>query len=146
MWLSVVMVKIYRIVNQSPKIIAVSEFKDEYEDEVIQRWGDSPSYAQSKERTSKYSHKDFQAAKVDQEAVTEKFAYAFGNSLGASSKQAQQAVVEHRAAISKWFYECSVQMQKNLALIYVQDPRFKKYYDDRVRGLAQFVHDAIMAQ
>ena len=47
------------MVNQSPKIITVSESKDEYEDEVIQRWGDSPAYAQSKERTSKYSHKFF---------------------------------------------------------------------------------------
>jgi len=30
--------------------------------------------------------------------------------------------------------------------MYVADARFKKYYDDRVYGLAQYVHDAIMAQ
>ncbi|MFM1906037.1 MAG: TipAS antibiotic-recognition domain, partial [Actinomycetota bacterium] len=28
----------------------------------------------------------------------------------------------------------------------ITDERFKKYYDDRANGLAQFVHDAIMAQ
>jgi hypothetical protein len=30
--------------------------------------------------------------------------------------------------------------------MYIADERFKKYYDDRANGLAQFVHDAIMAQ
>jgi hypothetical protein len=37
-------------------------------------------------------------------------------------------------------------MQRNLALMYIGDERFKKYYDGRVRGLAQYVHDAIMTQ
>lgn len=37
-------------------------------------------------------------------------------------------------------------MQKNLALMYVSDERFKKHYDDRAQGLAQYVHDVIMAQ
>ena len=119
---------------------------DKYEDEVKERWGDTEAYAESKSRTSKYSHADFAAAKVDQEAATELFVYAFGNSLPVSSEKAQAAVVAHRTAISKWFYECSVEMQKNLAVMYVQDPRFKKYYDGRVNGLAQYVHDAIMAQ
>ena len=118
----------------------------EYEEEVSERWGDTDAYRESKARTSKYSHADFAAAKVDQEAVTEQFAYAFGNSLAIDSPESQAAVIAHREAISKWFYECSVEMQKNLALMYVQDPRFKKYYDDRASGLAQYVHDAILAQ
>jgi hypothetical protein len=119
---------------------------NEFEEEVSERWGDTDQYRQSKERTSKYSHADFALAKVDQEAVTEAFAYAFGNSLTIDSAESQAAVIAHREAISKWFYDCSVEMQKNLALMYVQDPRFKKYYDDRARGLAQFVQDAILAQ
>jgi len=119
---------------------------DQFEDEVKERWGDTQAYAQSQSRTSKYTHEDFTAAKIDQEAATELFVYAFGNSLSPDSEKAQAAVAAHRAAISKWFYDCSVEMQKNLALMYVQDPRFKKYYDGRVNGLAQYVHDAIMAQ
>lgn len=119
---------------------------EQYDSEVQERWGDTEAYAQSKSRTSKYTHADFAAAKVDQEAATELFVYAFGNGLSVDSTEAQTAVVAHRDAISKWFYDCSVEMQKNLALMYVQDPRFKKYYDGRVNGLAQYVHDAIMAQ
>ena len=117
-----------------------------YEDEVGKRWGDTDAYRQSKAKTSKYSKKDFEAAKVDQEAATELFAYAFGNSLPIDSPKAQEAVRAHRDAITKWFYDCSIEMQKNLALMYIEDPRFKEYYDGRVRGLAQYVHDAVMAQ
>ena len=94
-----------------------------YEEEVQARWGDTDAYRQSTSKTSKYSKEDFAAAKVDQEAV-----------------------IAHRAAITKWFYDCSVEMQKNLAVMYVEDPRFKEYYDGRVKGLAQYVHDAIWAQ
>ena len=37
-------------------------------------------------------------------------------------------------------------MQKQLAIMYISDKRFKEYYDGRVCGLAQYVHDAIQAQ
>ncbi len=117
-----------------------------YEDEVDKRWRDTEAYRQSQARTSKYSKEDFQAAKVDQEAATELFVYAFGNSLPIDSPKAQEAVRAHREAITKWFYDCSIEMQKNLALMYLEDARFKEYYEGRVRGLALYVHDAIMIQ
>jgi hypothetical protein len=117
-----------------------------YEVEVKERWGDTDAYRQSKAKTSKYSKEDFEAAKVDQEAATELFVYAFGNSRPIDSPRTQEAVIAHREAITKWFYDCSVEMQKNLALMYIEDPRFKEYYDGRVRGLAQYVHDAIVNQ
>jgi len=119
---------------------------ESYESEAKERWGDTDAYAESSIRTSKYSSADFHAAKADQEAATELFVYAYGNSLDISSPEAQRAVVAHRDAITKWFYQCSVDMQKNLAIMYIEDARFKEYYDGRVRGLAQYVHDAIMAQ
>ena len=119
---------------------------NEYDQEVQERWGDTDAYRESQAKTSKYSKDDFQAAKVDQEAATEAFVYCFGNGKSVHSPEAQKAVVAHRDAISKWFYDCSPEMQKNLALLYISDERFKRYYDDRARGLAQYVHDAIMAQ
>ena len=119
---------------------------ESHEAEAQQRWGETDAYRESKAKTSKYTQADFQAAKADQEAATELFVYAFGNSLPINTPQAQDAVQAHRAAITKWFYECSIEMQKQLAVMYIEDARFKEYYDGRVRGLAQYVHDAIMAQ
>jgi hypothetical protein len=118
----------------------------QFESEVHERWGDTDAYRQSKAKTSKYSKEDFEAAKIDQEAATELFVYAFGNSLPIDSPKAQEAVTAHREAITKWFYDCTVEIQKNLAVMYIEDPRFKEYYDGRVRGLAQYVHDAIVVQ
>jgi hypothetical protein len=119
---------------------------NQYESEVQDRWGETDAYKQSTARTSKYTQDDFAAAKFDQEAATEMFVMAYGNGYSVRSDAAQAAVVAHRVAISKWFYECSVEMQKNLATMYLEDHRFKAYYDGRVRGLAQYVHDAIVAQ
>lgn len=119
---------------------------DQFEDEARERWGDTDAYKQSSVRTSRYTKDDFAAAKIDQEAATEMFVVAFGNSYSVTSEQAQAAVIAHRAAITKWFYDCSIEMQKNLAVMYIEDHRFKAYYDGRVRGLAQYVHDAILAQ
>ncbi|MEI7476908.1 MAG: TipAS antibiotic-recognition domain-containing protein [Actinomycetes bacterium] len=118
----------------------------EYENEAKERWGDTDAYKQSAARSSKYSKEDFNAEKVDQEAATELFVYAFGNSLPTDSEKTKAAVIAHREAITKWFYDCSIEMQKQLAVMYIKDPRFKEYYDGRVRGLAQYVHDAIQAQ
>jgi hypothetical protein len=119
---------------------------NEYDNEVHERWSNTDAYQQSQSKSSKYSKGDFEVAKVDQEAATELFVYAFGNSLPFDSDKTKEAVLAHRTAITKWFYDCSVEMQKNLAVMYVEDPRFKEYYDGRARGLAQYVHDAIQAQ
>ena len=37
-----------------------------FEDEVVERWGDTDAYRQSTSKTSKYTKEDFEAAKVDQ--------------------------------------------------------------------------------
>ena len=37
-------------------------------------------------------------------------------------------------------------MQRGLAEMYVADDRFRRTYDDRAPGLAQWVHDAILAE
>jgi hypothetical protein len=112
----------------------------------MERWGDTYAYRQSKARTAQYTSADFNAAKRDQEAATELFVSALRNHLAPTSGPAQEAVNAHRAAISKWFYNCSVEMRKNLTVMHIEDPRFKEYFDGCMRGLAQHVPDANTAQ
>ena len=146
-----------RIVESGPVAEVISKSKglvfdtislhmEKYENEAEVRWGHTEAFKESKKRTSGYTKADFQAAKNDQEAATELFVHALGNKLPVDSAEAQSAVKAHREAISKWFYPCSVDMQKQLALLYVEDQRFKEYYEGRLTGLAQYVHDAINAQ
>jgi hypothetical protein len=117
-----------------------------YEQEVRDRWGDTDAYKQSINKTAKYSKSDFAAAKAEQGAAVKIFLEAFREKLEPQSEKAQSAVLAHRDAITKWFYDCSIEMQMNLAVMYLQDSRFKKHYDDHASGLAQYIHDAIMAQ
>ena len=119
---------------------------DEYADEARDRWGDSDAYRQSARRTASYSKDDWLRIKAEGEAVTQRFADLFTAGASADGPQAAAAVREHREHISRWFYDCSPQMQRGLAEMYVTDDRFRRTYDDRAQGLAQWVHDAVLAE
>jgi len=119
---------------------------DIYEAEVKERWGSTDAYKQSKAKTATYSASDFNNAKLEQEAAVEIFLAAFNENLAVDSEKTRSAVNAHRNAITNWFYDCSIEMQKNLAQMYLADLRFKEHYDRYATGLAQYIHDAIMAQ
>jgi hypothetical protein len=47
--------------------------------------------------------------------------------------------------ISHWFYDCPHQMHVGLGEMYIADPRFTATYEKVAPGLAQYLHDAIVA-
>jgi MerR family transcriptional regulator, thiopeptide resistance regulator len=55
------------------------------------------------------------------------------------------AAEAHRAHISRWFYDVSYAMHRNLGRLYVEDSRFNAHYDEQAPGLARYAHDAIQA-
>ncbi|MGZ4613852.1 MAG: TipAS antibiotic-recognition domain-containing protein, partial [Kineosporiaceae bacterium] len=73
------------------------------------------------------------------------FAAALAAGLAADGPEARQVARDHREHISRWFYECTPQMQRGLAQMYVEDARFTRTYEDRGPGLARYVRDAILA-
>jgi MerR family transcriptional regulator, thiopeptide resistance regulator len=119
---------------------------DEYADEARDRWGDTDAYRQSAQRTARYGKDDWLRIKAEGEGVTQRFVELFAAGAPADDPEAAAAVREHREHISRWFYDCSAQMQRGLAEMYVTDDRFRRTYDDRADGLAQWVHDAILSE
>jgi hypothetical protein len=119
---------------------------DEYADEAQDRWGDTDAYRDSQQRAAGYSKDDWLRIKAEGEAVTRRFADLFAAGAAADGPEAAAAVREHREHISRWFYDCSPHMQRGLAEMYVADDRFRRNYDDRAPGLAQWVHDAVLAE
>ena len=117
----------------------------QYADEARDRWGDTDAYRQSHARTSAYGPEEWRAAREEWEQVTAEFASCLASGEPATGERAAAAAESHRAQISRWYYDCSYDMQVGLAEMYVADPRFTATYDDRAPGLAQFVHDAIVA-
>ncbi len=67
------------------------------------------------------------------------------NGLPADAPEAMDLAQEHRAHITKWFYDCSYEIHRGLGRMYVEDPRFKAHYDAIAPGLAGYSRDVFAA-
>ena len=117
----------------------------QYADEAKQRWGETDAYRQSMQRTSRYTKEDWLKIKQEQGDLQQRLVAAFQAGTTPDSEPAMDLAEEHRQQISRWFYDCGYDIHRGLAEMYLADPRFTKNYEDLAPGLAQWVHDAIVA-
>ena len=120
-------------------------FSDDYAREAEERWGDTDAWKQSQSRTARYTKADWQEVAAETEAVVQAFLDAKRRDEPADSTAATDAAERHRLSIDQRFYDCSREMHATIAEMYVTDERFRKTYDDREPGLAQYVRDAVVA-
>jgi DNA-binding transcriptional MerR regulator len=118
---------------------------EQYAGEANERWGDTDVYRESQRRTSGYGKDDWTTIKAEGEAVTRRFAELLAAGVPATADEAGDAVRAHREHITRWFYDCSPQMQRGLAQMYVEDERFTRNYEQVAPGLAQYVNDCVLA-
>lgn len=118
---------------------------DEYAEEAEQSWGASEAYQQSAARTKTYTKQDWQTIKAEGAAATNALVAARRAGLPASSPDAMDGAELARQHISKWFYDCPLEMHRNLGDMYVADERFTATYEKIAPGLAQYIRDAIHA-
>lgn len=115
-----------------------------YTEEAQQRWGDTPQFSQSQRRWNSYSAEQKEAIKAEGGRLTRRMV---GESpdVQPGDPQVQAAVGEYFAYLNQYFYDCSLQQLRNLADMWVEDPRFAANYE-RVRpGGAEFVRQAVHA-
>ena len=120
-------------------------FDDAYAQEAEDRWGDTDSWRQSQARTTKYTKADWEQIKAEGEASNAAFVAAMEAGLPATSAEAMDAAELARQHVTTWFYDLSPDMHRNLADMYVADPRFTRTYEDVRPGMAAYVRDAIHA-
>lgn len=118
----------------------------EYAEEAGNHWGDTEAYRQSQARTASYGKEEWIAAQAEADAVVAEFVECLVGGEPADGPRAGAAVVAHRTQITRWYYECSPEIQQGLAQMYIADPRFTAYYDNHAPGLAQYIHDAITSR
>jgi MerR family transcriptional regulator, thiopeptide resistance regulator len=118
---------------------------DDYAKEAEQRWGETDSWRESQRRTAAYTKDDWIAIKREGAENFTAFADALKAGAPATSESAMDAAEAHRQYISRWFYECGSEHHRGLAELYLSDPRFRTNYEEIAPGLAQYVHDAIIA-
>jgi hypothetical protein len=112
-----------------------------YADEARERWGQTPAYQQSQERTARYTDGDWAQIKGESADLVQRLAAA----KRADSPTATALAEEHRRQIDGRFYDCDHTLHRALGDMYVADPRFTATYDQVEPGLAQYVRDAIHA-
>ncbi|WP_024795994.1 MerR family transcriptional regulator [Tomitella biformata] len=117
---------------------------EEYTEEAQQRWGDGEEWKQSAARTASFTKDDWRQVKDETDALEAEFATALRKGVPADGPIAAQLAERHRAGIER-FYDCNYEMHVCLGQMYLADKRFRRHYEDVAPGLAQYVHDAIVA-
>ncbi|MGL4178256.1 MAG: MerR family transcriptional regulator [Dermatophilaceae bacterium] len=120
-------------------------FREEYQAEAQERWGESDAYRQSAERTNRYSTADWERIKAEQDDAGRRLVEAMRAGHPPTSEEAMDAAEASRLVIHRWFYDLDHAFHRGLADLYVSDPRFTTTYEDQAPGLAQYVHDAVHA-
>ena len=123
---------------------AFTAFGSEYAAEAEERWGETDAWKQSQQRVSQFSKQDWIAIKTDGDALLADLARAKRDGVEPGSTQGNDLAARHRASIER-FYDCDDKTHRNLVEMYLADERFTRYYDDVEPGLAQFVHDIVVA-
>ncbi len=127
------------------EIFGTDQLGGAHAEEAHQRWGDTDAWAQSRRRTAAYAREDWGAIKAGADANRQGFADAMAAGEPADGEVAGELAESHRRHISRWYYRCGPDMHRNLAELYVSDPRFAAHYDELMPGLARYVHDAVCA-
>ncbi|HZV25281.1 MAG TPA: MerR family transcriptional regulator [Acidothermaceae bacterium] len=127
------------------EVFGTEKVGGEWAAEAEERWGDTDAWRESQRRAARYTKEDWIEMKAQSDVALRAYADAMTDGLAATSEQAMALAEDNRRFISRWFYDCSHAMQRNLAEMYIADDRFRATYDCVAPGLAQYVHDAIVA-
>ena len=118
----------------------IQDKMEEYKKEAKARWGNTNAYKQSKERTAHWTKADYDRIAESTKMLTQELARSMDK--GFDSPEFQALVDQHHQGI-EFFYDCSPEMYRGLASMYVTDPRFKDFYDKFRPGLAETLKKAI---
>ena len=119
--------------------------QDIYAKEAKARWGETAAYKESQKRLASYSKDEIATAQLAMQNATNQVLTAMLAGLPADSDAAMAGAEAHRKSISEYWYECSFEIHKGLATMYLADPRFTAHYENQQVGLAKYIHDAILA-
>jgi DNA-binding transcriptional MerR regulator len=127
------------------EIFGTEKVGGEWADEAAERWGETDAYQESQRRAASYSKEDWARLKAEADEGLAAFAEALREGLPPGSPQAKAIAERHRQYLCRWFYDCTHEMHRGLAEMYVADARFESLYESVEPGLARYVHDAIAA-
>ena len=114
----------------------------EHHQEAEQLYGSTNDWQTSQAMTATWNSDDWAKQKAEMDAIDAELAAAVRNAVDPISDTAGELVEKHRAALGTFF---PVTREKHYLISrgYVEDDRFRKYYENKQSGLAQWLADAI---
>jgi DNA-binding transcriptional MerR regulator len=113
-----------------------------YEEEVTERWGNTPQYKESQRKWSSYSKEQKEEIKREGGQIATRMVTDNPEALP-DDPDVQQAVGDYYIYLNRYFYTCEVEFLRGLSDMWVQDPRFSANYERIREGGAVFVRKAV---
>ncbi len=107
--------------------------------EAAEKWG-AETIAKSNKRILSMSKGDWAALKQKGEDIN--IALATNMSLKPGDLKIQELIQQHYE-MTGCYFDVTPEIYKKLGTMYVEDERFKAYYEKYKKGLAEFIRDAI---
>lgn len=117
--------------------------EDRFGEEIREKYGDKV-VEQSNEKFGGLSAEDYQQMEILTEKLNEKLANATKNGEPASEEGQEVAKLHQKWIIAAWpegLYD--EEKHYNLSLMYVEDERFRAYYEKIAPGVAEYLHEAL---
>lgn len=130
-------------VQQQAEIFG-QRWREDWAEEAHERWGDSEEWAQFEKNAAALSESDRVRMRTGGEALYSMLAEAKRSGVRPGSDIANRLAEQHRAMVSQLF-SCTHAMQVCLGQLYVRDERFNAHFQDRERGLAEWLSETIEA-
>ena len=112
--------------------------KNQYAEEVKQRWGNTDAYKESQQRDT-----DFSKAAALLDAVFEEFAELNRSGTSPNDEPAKIQVEKLQQCITDNLYTCTNEILAGLGQMYVADERFQKNIDRHGEGTAEYISECI---
>lgn len=109
--------------------------------EAKERWGHTEAYKESEKKMRSMTHEQMDVIKKEGDEISKEAANLIDKDV--SSVEVQEVIKKHYKHLSN-FYTPNPEMYKGLAEMYIGDTRFTEYFEKYKKGLAQFMHDAMI--
>ncbi|MFA6604280.1 MAG: TipAS antibiotic-recognition domain-containing protein [Patescibacteria group bacterium] len=115
-----------------------------FEKEAEARWGRTEAFRQSRERVAKFTKEDWQRIGAETDANLRALTALLTAGKDPASPEVQAEIAKHHASIDR-FYDCTPQIYRGLAGMYVADQRFTDFYGQFHAGLPAFLSAGMLA-
>jgi MerR family transcriptional regulator, thiopeptide resistance regulator len=107
-------------------------------DEAERRWGGTAEWP-PQQRTSGYTVQDWQQLLAENASIHQRLLDAMNEGVPAGDPAVMDLAEEHRRHTERWYQDCGYEIHRQYAQAYLAG------FGDMTPGLAQYCHDAIIA-